>query len=146
MEEPPPLNETRPMPRASSSSASSRLSSRPSSSSPPSSLGQHPLRWPSSPNTLMKRVVMLQNLKWRVHLPLKLHAQAKACQPRARDTFPAAETSTPTHEVLLQQPSAYSQRPSGPAADSSPTKKRGRESQVPVGVSDHTTNSGSASA
>ena len=46
-------------------------------------------------------------MKWRVHLLLRPHARANACQPQAKDTFPAVATLTPTHEALLQQPSAW---------------------------------------
>ena len=52
-EEPLKLCELRTPPGAGSPSPSSWPSPRPSTSSPSLSSGQHPTRWPSSPNTLM---------------------------------------------------------------------------------------------
>ena len=49
-------------------------------------------------------------------------------------------------EALLEQLSAYNQRPSRPTIGSSPAKEHGSWSQVSVGLSDHMMNSGSTSA
>ena len=47
------------------------------------------------------------------------HARVNVCQPRVKDTPPMVVTLTLTHEALLQQPSACSQRPSSPDGSAS---------------------------
>src|SRR4051812_38800746 len=86
------------------------------------------------------------NLKCRVHRLPRPRARANVCQPRVRAPFPEGETSSETQEALLQQPSAWSQKPHRAPVGSSLMKKRGSWSQVLVGSADHTTNSGSTSA